>query len=376
MSNSKRKAPVEAGALKRRRSVYDGLENQKLARKKDGDQYKNSDWNADLQKQIDSPAPITGRNNEMISLASKMIWANHRLASDSEILFSFFRERYSSDVTDAEIRSTVKSAWRYNSTTREDSKNSFGETRQREKVVSQKFTKKYNPKKVSRVSRVSLEEIDFFRAAPCRYINVSKSQSNLLKAMFRADEYVAVQADTYSSPPQIKTCREWMNMEQPFLKTRMGGWVHINAVKSPELEGFGVSKSDICSFRQLLVESDTLSPEEQLNIIGYRIPFVKAVINTGNRGYHALVEINATSEKCYQEHQKIYTQILGQMGFDVQAMDYLKKIRLPMCMRNGKLQKLIYINDKPTEEPIFKDPEGRSIKWVNYRMTPFGKAVL
>jgi hypothetical protein len=34
MSNSKRKAPVEAGALKRRRSVYDGLETQKLARKK------------------------------------------------------------------------------------------------------------------------------------------------------------------------------------------------------------------------------------------------------------------------------------------------------------------------------------------------------
>jgi len=141
----------------------------------------------------------------MISLASKMIWANHRLASDSEILFSFFRERYSSDVTDAEIRSAIKSAWKYNSTTREDSRNSFGEARQREKVVSQKSTKKYNPKKVS---KVSLEEIDFFRAAPCRYINVPKSQSNLLKAMFRADEYVAVQADTYSSPPQIKTCRK------------------------------------------------------------------------------------------------------------------------------------------------------------------------
>ena len=360
-------------AFKRRRSVYDGLENQKLARKKDGDQYKNSDWNADLQKQIDSPAPITGRNNEMISLASKMIWANHPLASDSETLFSFFRERYSSDVTDAEIRSTVKSAWRYNSTTREDSQNSFGETRQRKKVVSQKVTKKYNPKKVS---RVSLEEIDFFRAAPCRYINVPKSQSNLLKAMFRADEYVAIHADTYSSPPRIKTCKEWMNMEQPFLKTIMGGWVNLNAVKSPELEGFQVRKNDICSFRHLLVESDSLSPEEQLNIIGYRIPFVKAVINTANRGYHALVEINATSEKSYQEYQDVYTQILDQMGFDVGAMDYDKKARLPMCMRNGKLQKLIYINDKPTEEPIFKDPEGRSMKWVNYRMTPVGKAAL
>jgi hypothetical protein len=104
-----------------------------------------------------------------------------------------------------------------------------------------------------------------------------------------------------------------------------------------------------------------------LNIIGYRIPCVKAVVNTGNRGYHALVEINATSERSYKKHQDTFALILGQMGFDVQAMDYLKKIRLPMCMRNGELQKLIYINEKPTEEPIFKDPGGRSMKWVNYR---------
>ena len=163
MMTRHKKTRAGTRAFKRRRSVYDGLETQKLARKKDGDQYKSSDWDADLQKQIDSPAPITGRNNEMISLASKMIWANHRLASDSEILFSFFRERYSSDVTDAEIRSAIKSARKYNSTTREDSRNSFGEARQREKVVSQKSTKKYNPKKVS---KVSLEEIDFFGQFP------------------------------------------------------------------------------------------------------------------------------------------------------------------------------------------------------------------
>ena len=73
MSNSKRKAPVLAGALKRRRSVYDGLETQKLARKKDGDQYKSSDWDADLQKQIDSPAPITGRNNEMAAFVHSTV---------------------------------------------------------------------------------------------------------------------------------------------------------------------------------------------------------------------------------------------------------------------------------------------------------------
>jgi len=53
MSNDcNKKAPVVAGALKRRRSVYGGLETQKLARKKDGDQYKSSDWDRNLQDRI------------------------------------------------------------------------------------------------------------------------------------------------------------------------------------------------------------------------------------------------------------------------------------------------------------------------------------
>ncbi len=43
MMTRHKKAPVGAGALKRRRNVYNGMVRQKLARKKDGDQYKNSD---------------------------------------------------------------------------------------------------------------------------------------------------------------------------------------------------------------------------------------------------------------------------------------------------------------------------------------------
>jgi len=45
MMTGHKKAPVVTGALKRRRSVFGGLETQKLAHKKYGDQYKNSDWN-------------------------------------------------------------------------------------------------------------------------------------------------------------------------------------------------------------------------------------------------------------------------------------------------------------------------------------------
>ena len=50
-----KKAPVGAGALKRRRNVYNGMVSQKLARKKDGDQYKNSDWDRQLQVWKDAP---------------------------------------------------------------------------------------------------------------------------------------------------------------------------------------------------------------------------------------------------------------------------------------------------------------------------------
>tara|TARA_Y100000588_G_scaffold3882_1_gene5008 strand:+ start:287 stop:559 length:273 start_codon:yes stop_codon:yes gene_type:complete len=49
MMTGHKKAPVVAGALKRRRSVSNGLEIQKLARKKDGGQYKSSDWDRQLQ---------------------------------------------------------------------------------------------------------------------------------------------------------------------------------------------------------------------------------------------------------------------------------------------------------------------------------------
>ena len=50
-----KKAPVGAGALKRRRNVYNGMVSQKLACKKDGDQYKNSDWDRQLQVWKDAP---------------------------------------------------------------------------------------------------------------------------------------------------------------------------------------------------------------------------------------------------------------------------------------------------------------------------------
>ena len=57
--------------------------------------------------------------------------ANHKLAIDSETLFSYFRERYPSDITDSEIKSDIKSAERYNTKTKRDSS---GTPRKRQKV--------------------------------------------------------------------------------------------------------------------------------------------------------------------------------------------------------------------------------------------------
>lgn len=117
-----------------------------------------------------------------------------------------------------------------------------------------------------------------------------------------------------------------------------GAWVCINPV-----DGKGRKGENISSFRYVLVESDTLELQKQVDLFHrFRLP-IACIVYSGGKSMHAVVRVDAPTLKEYEERVDYLYSFLAAHGVEIDTADRNpgRLTRLPGVTRNGKQQELV-----------------------------------
>ena len=77
-------------------------------------------------------------------------------------------------------------------------------------------------------------------------------------------------------------------------KKEAGAWIRINP-----LDGKYVNRENVMKFNYVLVESDQIGQEEQIQFYEqWRLP-IAALVNSGSKSIHAIVHIDAENDETY-----------------------------------------------------------------------------
>jgi hypothetical protein len=84
---------------------------------------------------------------------------------------------------------------------------------------------------------------------------------------------------------------------------------------------------------------------------------IAALTYSGNKSIHAIIslcgEINSEDEWNELVKGRIFHDLLAQLGADSNTANPARFSRFPGFLRDGKLQKLLYINANPSCDGIF-----------------------
>ena len=124
-------------------------------------------------------------------------------------------------------------------------------------------------------------------------------------------------------------------------KDECGGWIRFNP-----LDGNGVRNENVKDFRYALVESDSLSLEQQAAVYRkYNLP-VAALVSSGGKSLHAIVRIFAKDAAEYRKRVEFLFSYLEKHGVEIdrQNKNPSRLSRMPGLTRNGKMQSLLAVN--------------------------------
>jgi hypothetical protein len=103
---------------------------------------------------------------------------------------------------------------------------------------------------------------------------------------------------------------------------------------------------DTVAKRFAILEFDDVSQENQLRIFwGLDVPVV-ALIDSGNKSYHAWIRVDAANHAEWDKKVKrdIYQKLAIPLGADPACSHPSRLSRTPGAYRSGKLQRLLYLN--------------------------------
>lgn len=127
-----------------------------------------------------------------------------------------------------------------------------------------------------------------------------------------------------------------------FLCNPVDGSVKENTAGNPSNR----SEGNVCNWRHVVLESDTLPPEEALRRLkSIPLPIV-AIYTSGGRSIHALCRIDAPNKAAWDEVIKPRKAAFKGAGFDDNALSAVRLTRLPFCKRGGREQELLYLAGK------------------------------
>lgn len=120
-----------------------------------------------------------------------------------------------------------------------------------------------------------------------------------------------------------------------------GAWIRFNP-----LDGKGCKNENVADFRYALVESDSMSIDEQNAVIRELELPVACLVHSGGKSLHAIVKIEAADYKEYRKRVDYLYNVCKKNGLeiDTQNRNPSRLSRMPGVTRNGKKQFLIGTN--------------------------------
>lgn len=138
----------------------------------------------------------------------------------------------------------------------------------------------------------------------------------------------------------IKGLARYGNLSDVFGDTtpEAGAWVRINP-----LDGKGVTNSNVTEFRYALVESDTVSIEQQRAVYEQLELPIAVLVHSGRRSLHAIVRIDADSFSEYKKRVSLLYEVCEKNGLKVdrQNSNPARLSRLPGVMRGEAKQYIV-----------------------------------
>ncbi len=181
-----------------------------------------------------------------------------------------------------------------------------------------------------------------------------------LEVLFKGDEYVGYTVTSFQDTDgkwkpyggvYSRTCAELLATLDKYpedlgaaigdWKEEGGAWLRINP-----LDGSGLGNANVASFRYALVESDSVSLDEQKRIlIETQLP-IATMASSGGKSIHAIVRVDAETREEYKERTVFLYSYLKSKGLDVDEANKnpSRLTRLPGATRNGIVQKLLCTN--------------------------------
>lgn len=117
-----------------------------------------------------------------------------------------------------------------------------------------------------------------------------------------------------------------------------GAWVRVNPMRAG-----GGADADVTAFRHVLVESDSLPRDRQLEIyIALNLPCA-AIVDSAGKSVHALVKVDAATAEQYRSRVKWLYGLLEANGLhpDAANKNAARWSRLAGAARNGSVQQLV-----------------------------------
>lgn len=187
-----------------------------------------------------------------------------------------------------------------------------------------------------------------------------KMAVDYLKTLFFDDEYVNfvtraihkeerdkwIPADagyTRKCSLLIKELERTHDLEDAFgtINEESGAWIRINPT-----DGEGSANKNIIRYDYALVESDSLSIEDQKKILlALKLP-IACLVESGGKSIHAIVKVQAVDAREYAQRVAFLYDELAKRNFivDTQNKNCSRLSRLPGAERNGNIQKLLATN--------------------------------
>ena len=124
-------------------------------------------------------------------------------------------------------------------------------------------------------------------------------------------------------------------------KPDAGAWIRFNPV-----DGHGVKNDNVTAFRYALVESDTLSIQEQDELYRRLELPIAALVYSGGKSLHAIVRIDAPDIDEYYKRVDFLYDFLRKQDVDIdrQNRNPSRLSRMPGATRKGKKQYLVATN--------------------------------
>ena len=237
------------------------------------------------------------------------------------------------------------------------------------------FTPQIKPKPIISDGKTALQkiiesstidtEVDLLESSPIRLLDDPRQDSVLLiETLYRPDDLIFIgdRIQPGIIGDTIRTVADWITYFKKGGKTSPHFIINpLSGKPAPTKCGSKESlRGDACvkAFRYCLVEFDNLSHEDQIRFwSAVKLPVV-ALIDSGNKSIHAILEVKKLAEvktPGQWENEikgRLYSQILRPLGVDAACSNPARLSRLPGHYRTEKksIQKILWLS--PEGKPI------------------------